>query len=87
MNSTEISPKLAMDSTEKLGLILSILAIIGLFLSLRKVLRKLIPFYIIPPLSARLDTARELCNQAEASNAIPLGSDERTCLNWYVFIR
>jgi len=68
-----------MLAIDALSLSLSILGIYGLALSLRY----LIPCYIIPLLSARLNETQQLLSHAEAINAIPPESEHRTHLDLY----
>ncbi|KAF8493201.1 hypothetical protein F5888DRAFT_1908770 [Russula emetica] len=63
--------------TDALSLSLSVLGIYGLVLSLRY----LIPCYIVPLLSARLNETQQLLSHAEAINAIPPESEHRTHLD------
>jgi hypothetical protein len=68
-----------MHATDALSLSLSVLGIYGLALALRY----LIPCYIVPFLSARLDETQQLLSHAEAINAIPPESEHRTHLDLY----
>ena len=70
---------LRMHFIDILSLTLSFLGIYGLIISLRY----LIPCYIIPFLSAHLDSTQQLLNHAEAINAIPPESEYRTHLDLY----
>jgi hypothetical protein len=58
---------------------LSVLGIYGLIFSLRY----LIPCYIVPLLSSRLNETRQLLTHAEAINAIPPESEHQTHLDRY----
>ena len=62
---------------DALSFSLSVLGIYGLILSLRY----LIPCYMVPFLSVRLNEAQQLLSHAEAINAIPPGSEHRTYLD------
>ena len=64
---------------DALSLSLSVLGIYGLVFSLRY----LIPCYILPLLSARLNETQQLLNHAEAISAIPPESEHRTHLDLY----
>jgi hypothetical protein len=68
-----------MHFMDALSLSLSVLGIYGLVLSLRY----LIPCYIVPFLSARLDETQQLLSHAEAINAIPPESEHRAQLDLY----
>jgi hypothetical protein len=68
-----------MFALDALNLSLSVLGFYGLVLSLRY----LIPCYIIPFLSARLNETQQLFSHAEAINAIPPESEHRTHLDLY----
>jgi len=59
-----------------LGLCLSVLGIYGLILYLRY----LLPYYVVPLLSALLNETQQLLDRAEALSAIPLESEYRTQL-------
>jgi hypothetical protein len=65
-----------------LSLGLSVLGIYGLVFSLRY----LIPCYMVPFLSARLNETQQLLSHAEAINAIPPESEDRTRLNLYEYL-
>ena len=58
---------------------LSVLGVYGLAFSLRY----LIPCYVVPLLSARLNETQQLLGHAEAMNAIPPDSEHRAHLDWY----
>jgi hypothetical protein len=62
---------------DAIGFGLSILGFYGLAFSLRY----LIPCYIVPLLSARLNETQQLLSHAEAINAIPPESELRTHLD------
>ena len=64
---------------DALSLGLSVLGVYGLVFSLRY----LIPCYIIPLLSARLNETQQLLSHAEAINAIPPESEHQTHLVRY----
>ncbi len=68
-----------MNSIDILSLCLSILGIYGLIFYLRY----LIPYYVIPLLSARLKETRQLLDHAEAINAIPPECEYGTHLDLY----
>ena len=74
-----LSPLLEMHFVDVLSLTLSFLGIYGLILSLRY----LIPCCFIPSLSAHLNATQQLLDHAEATNALPLGSEYRTLLDLY----
>jgi hypothetical protein len=67
---------------DALSLTLSVLGIYGLVLSLRY----LIPCYIVPFLSARLNETQQLLSHAKAINAIPPESEHRTHLDLYEYL-
>lgn len=71
-----------MHVIDALGLSLSVLGIYGLVLSLRY----LIPCYIVPFLSARLNETQQLLSHAEAINSIPPESEHRTHLDLYEYL-
>jgi hypothetical protein len=58
---------------------LSLLGIYGRVLHIRS----LLPYYIIPSLSALLNETQHLLEHAEVIGAIPLGSVHRIQLDWY----
>lgn len=60
---------------------LSVLGFYGLVLSLRY----LIPCYIVPLLSVRLNETQQLLSHAEAINAVPPESQHRTHLDLYEY--
>ena len=62
---------------DTLGFCLSVLGVSGLVLYLRY----LLPYYVIPLLSALLNETRQLLDSAEALNAIPLESELRDQLD------
>ena len=64
---------------DALSLGLSILGFYGLVLSLRY----LIPHYIVPLISARLNETQQLLSYAEEINAIPQESEHQTNLDRY----
>ncbi|KAI0286089.1 hypothetical protein BGY98DRAFT_1183097 [Russula aff. rugulosa BPL654] len=68
-------PQMLVIDAFSLGL--SVLGIYGLVFSLRY----LIPCYIVPLLSARLNETRQLLSHAEAINAIPPESEHQTHLD------
>jgi hypothetical protein len=68
-----------MLAIDAFSLCLSVLGIYGLVLSLRY----LIPCYMVPLISARLNETQQLLSHAEAINAIPPESEYRTHLDLY----
>jgi hypothetical protein len=67
---------------DALSLGLSVLGVYGLVFSLRY----LIPCYIAPILSARLNETQQLLSHADAINAIPPESEHRIHLDLYEYL-